>query len=36
MLLATELVLNKLKQRSTVYPTMLQIELMASPDMATF
>ena len=34
--LATELVLNSEKQSSTVYPTMLQIELMASPDMATF
>ena len=34
--LATELVLNSEKQSSTVYPTMLQIELMASPDIATF
>lgn len=36
MLRATEPVLNSEKQSSTVYPTMLQIELMASPDMATF
>ena len=36
MLRATEPVLNSVKHSSTVYPTMLQIELMASPDMATF
>ena len=29
MLLATALVLNNVKQSSTVYPTMLQMELMA-------
>ena len=36
MLRATEPVLNSVKHSSTVYPTMLQIELMASPEMATF
>lgn len=36
MLRATEPVLNSVKHSSTVYPTMLQIELMASPDIATF